>query len=83
MPHKPLILTRAMRKDLLAKGFTITRQRQSARQESPFPGREEWVAAFRSEPEELPQGFACGYVPEPSVYYFEEEEPDHPDKPAP
>ncbi len=68
------VLTAGMKEDLIARGFMITLEHLQPGLETPFPGRTSWMKAFRPEPTDLPSYFACGYVAEPSVYYFEDEE---------
>ncbi|HSB52151.1 MAG TPA: hypothetical protein VLD40_05790 [Dissulfurispiraceae bacterium] len=70
------VLTRAVREDLTARGFVIVREQEGPGCESPFPGKSSWIRAIRPHPAEVPRYFACGYVPEPCEYYFEEEECD-------
>ncbi len=74
MAKERFVLTCAMREDLIARGFTIVREREGPGCESPFPGKSTWIRAFRTHPADVPRYFACGYVPEPSEYHFEDEE---------
>lgn len=68
------ILTAGMREDLTARGFTIVREFLQPGGTTPFPGTTSWIKAYRPEATDLPPYFACGYIAEQNVYYFEDEE---------
>jgi hypothetical protein len=68
------ILTARIKEDLTARGFSIVRECLQPGGETPFPGRTSWIKAYRSAAADPPAYFACGYIAEQSVYYFEDEE---------
>jgi hypothetical protein len=76
MAEKRFILTEKLKRELISQGFEIKREHVNPLRPSPFPGREEWIAARRREDTsvDLPKYFSCGYISEPAVFYFEEEE---------
>ncbi len=76
MAEKRFILAEKLKRELISQGFEITREHEGPLCPSPFPGKRDWIAARRRENTsvDLPKYFSCGYISEPDVFYFEEEE---------